>query len=186
MADLMRRRPAVLTGLAALVVIAAVVAVVAVASGGDDKSSKAVTKSSLEDPNPDNTQFHMGADAHPFAGAAPLTIKFNTATFRPSGKVKYYWRFDDGTTSTQPSPTHTFKEPGYYTVLVTARDEKGHRDGYTLITGAWPADLWATTQNRRLTKQEQLKAVREQGRRTKKRRDRLTKQGKGSLIAPQS
>jgi hypothetical protein len=173
-------------GLAALVVIAAVVVVVAVASGGDDKGAKTTAHGRLEDPNPDNKEFHMGADANPFAGAAPLTIKFSADTFRgtPGGKVKYYWRFDDGTTSTQQSPTHTFKEAGYYTVLVNVRDDHGHKDGFTLITGAWPAALWTTTQHRRLSKAEQLKAVREQSLRTKRRRDRLQKEGKGALIAP--
>lgn len=49
------------------------------------------------------------------AGCFPLTITFNNSTSSPSA---YLWDFDDGTTSTIKSPTHTFSSGGVYDVVV--------------------------------------------------------------------
>jgi PKD domain len=153
-----------------LVVVGVVVAVSAL--GGDDDGHE------KGDPFPENKNFHASADASPFAGPAPLTSNLKADAFRESGDVTYFWRFDDGTTSRDQNPVHTFKQPGYYTVLMDARDSKGNRDRFTLIMGAWPASLWNTAQRRRLTRQETLAAVRAQGKRTQARRQALKKQGK--------
>jgi hypothetical protein len=173
---LQSRRVLFLAGLG--VVLAAVLVVVAVSAlGGDDKSSHTST---LEDPQPENKEFHTFADAAPFANAAPMTSRFTAEPFNPTGDVKYYWRFDDGTTSTEQNPTHVFKEPGTYSVFVDSRDEAGHRDRYTLILGVWPKDIWQTSERRRLTQTEQLNAITAQSKRTAERRKRLRVQGKGA------
>jgi hypothetical protein len=137
------------------------------ACGGDDKPKE----SKLEDPNPDNDRFHVGADATAFGGPAPLTIKFKAQPFHESGPVHYRWRFDDGTTSEERTPVKTFKEPGYYQVLMEARDAKGS-DAWNLIVGAWPPEVWNARQgaegpvSRRVLKKLQSA----QGRRSAKRR----------------
>ena len=119
------------------------------------------------------------ADANPFAGAVPLNTEFKAKPFNPNGDVKYYWRFDDGTTSREQNPVHTFAEAGYYTVLMDARDSAGRRDRFTLILGGWPKELWGTTEKRRLTKTEQLDAVREtRAAVPTQRRARLKREGK--------
>jgi hypothetical protein len=168
-----RRFPILMVLIGVLVVVALVFAVSAISGGDDDGKEKG-------DPFPENHKFHASADASPYAGAAPLTSKLKADTFREKGNVTYFWRFDDGTTSREQNPTHTFKKPGYYTVLMDVRDEggKGEADRFTLILGAWPASLWSTSQRRRLTREETLSAVRAQGKRTQRRREALKKQHK--------
>jgi hypothetical protein len=121
--------PSVLAVLAAALLVAA--------CGGDKK--KRDTK--VPDPNPDNTVFHVGADADRFGGAAPLTVYFYSTPYHATGKVHWRWRFDDGTISEQQNPGHTFKKPGYYQVLMEARDSKGS-DAWNLILGVWPNEVW--------------------------------------------
>jgi hypothetical protein len=51
-------------------------------------------------------------------GAVPLTVTFtDTTTGGPDG---WSWDFGDGGVSTDQSPTHTYADPGYYTVTLTA------------------------------------------------------------------
>jgi PKD repeat protein len=57
---------------------------------------------------------------------APATATFANVSIVPerAGTVAYTWNFGDGTSSTEPSPTHTFKEPGAYSVnLVVVTSE---------------------------------------------------------------
>jgi PKD domain len=166
----------VLIGLVIVLIVVASVGVVLAVTGDDSSSSK--PKADKDDPFPENKQFHTGADANPYAGAVPLKTQLKAKPFHAKGDVKYYWRFDDGTTSREQNPVHTFTEAGYYTVLMDARDSSGRRDRYTLILGGWPKDLWGTSEKRRLTKSEQLNAVRAQSLRTQQRRARLKRQGK--------
>jgi hypothetical protein len=174
----------VLIALVAILIVIASVGVVLAVTGDDDSSHP---KADKDDPFPENKEFHSGADANPFAGSAPLTTQFKAKPFHAKGDVKYYWRFDDGTTSREQNPIHTFKEAGYYTVLMDSRDSSGRRDRFTLILGAWPKALWSTSERRRLTKTEQLNAVRDQSARTKARRTRLKREGKpvNDLDTPQ-
>ncbi len=61
--------------------------------------------------------------AWPTSGLVPLTVIFNNIS---SGNyVASLWRFGDGITSTQTSPTHTFTTPGTYTVTLTVSDASG-------------------------------------------------------------
>lgn len=53
-------------------------------------------------------------------GVPPLTVEFQS-----NSKHEVAWDFDDGTTSHYAGPTHTFKEPGIYTVTMTATDQHG-------------------------------------------------------------
>jgi hypothetical protein len=54
-------------------------------------------------------------------GSPPLTIQFATGS-----ELKTRWDFGDGTTSHEPAPTHTFKQPGLYTVTLTVTDTAGN------------------------------------------------------------
>jgi hypothetical protein len=118
-------------------VLAVFAAALLVAACGSDKKNE----SHVTDPNPDNTRFHVGADATRFGGPTPLTVSFASSPFHETGKVRWRWRFDDGTISEEQNPVHTFKRPGYYQVLMEARDEKG-TDAWNLILGAWPPEVW--------------------------------------------
>jgi len=53
-------------------------------------------------------------------GIPPLTVQF-----RSNSEHAVAWDFDDGTTSDQAAPTHTFKEPGVFTVAMTVTDDHG-------------------------------------------------------------
>ena len=64
----------------------------------------------------------------------------------------YRWRFDDGTTSQEQNPTHTFPRAGYYTVILDAIDEEGNNDRQTFLLGAWPPQQWSKAQRTPLTK----------------------------------
>ncbi len=174
---LRNRRVLFLAGLGVVLVAALVIGAVNVLGGDDSGSDHTAT---IEDPYPENTNFHTFADAAPFANAAPMTSRFTVTPFKAKGDVKYFWRFDDGTTSTEQNPTHVFKEPGTYSVFVDSRDESGAKDRYTLILGVWPKDIWSTSEKRRLTQTEQLNAIAAQSRRTAARRKRLKEEGRGA------
>jgi len=71
--------------------------------------------------------------ASPTSGAAPLEVKFTDNSVRNSktnSEIDYWkWEFGDGTTVTdKPNPTHTFKEPGEYTVKLTVQDKDYSQD----------------------------------------------------------
>jgi len=65
----------------------------------------------------------LSINAVPQSGNIPLTVDFsaNTNDFNPA---KYWWNFGDGYTAKGkvPSPTHTYQEPGVYTVTLTAKE----------------------------------------------------------------
>ena len=54
--------------------------------------------------------------ATPTAGCAPLSINFTS----PAGATNVLWNFQDGTSSNQQNPTHTFATKGTYVVTYTA------------------------------------------------------------------
>ncbi len=55
----------------------------------------------------------------PSIGCAPYNAVFNNTSL---GGQQFVWNFGDGTTSTDPSPTHLYSNPGTYTVHLTATD----------------------------------------------------------------
>jgi gliding motility-associated-like protein len=64
-------------------------------------------------------------------GAAPLPVNFTNAS-GPSA-VSFAWNFDDGSTETTSSPSHTFHQAGQYTVELTATNAAGCSDTYSLV-----------------------------------------------------
>jgi hypothetical protein len=134
-------------------VAAAVAAALFVAScGGDD--------------NGGGGNFGISGNADHFAGPTPLVARFSSKSKNADGDVIFRWRFDDGTTSEEQNPTHTFKRPGYYTVILDGRDESGNNDRQTFLLGAWPPKQWAEAQRTPLTKQGAKDAQRVQQART--------------------
>jgi hypothetical protein len=141
--------------------VAAVVAISLIAAGcGDDDGDG-------------GGQFKVKANAEKFAGPTPLQTRFTASASGADGDVLYRWRFDDGTTSTEPNPAHTFKRPGYYQVILDSRDESGHAARQSLLLGAWPPKQWADAQVKPFTKKSAAQAQKVQQARTDKRRAEL-------------
>jgi PKD repeat protein len=60
------------------------------------------------------------------AGPPPLTVEFTGLGLDSDGVItKYLWDFDDGNTSTDQNPIHTFKRSGTYFVRLTVTDDDG-------------------------------------------------------------
>ncbi|RXK82827.1 DUF7948 domain-containing protein [Filimonas effusa] len=55
----------------------------------------------------------------PASGCHPYTAVFNNTSL---GGQSFLWNFGDGTTSTEEYPSHTYAQPGTYTVTLTATD----------------------------------------------------------------
>jgi hypothetical protein len=94
----------------------------------------------------------VSVSADRFAGPTPLNVKFSAKPKNAEGDVHYRWRFDDGTQSEDPSPSHSFPRAGYYTVILDARDESGNNTRQSLLLGAWPPRQWSEAQTKPLTK----------------------------------
>jgi PKD domain len=108
-----------------------------------------------------------------YAGPTPLTVRLKASSKNADGKVLYRWRFDDGTATTDPEVTHTFKRAGYYQVILDARDESGNNDRESFLFGAWPPAQWEEAQHTPLTKKGALQTQQVQQKRTDERRKEL-------------
>ena len=51
----------------------------------------------------------------PLSGCVPLTVQFQDLSTEGINRI---WNFDDGNTSNEPTPTHTFEEAGTYNVML--------------------------------------------------------------------
>ncbi len=60
-------------------------------------------------------------------GIAPLSVYFDgSGSYDPDGEiVSYDWDFGDGTTDSGETVSHTFRDPGGYTVTLTVTDDQG-------------------------------------------------------------
>ena len=73
------------------------------------------------------------------SGPAPLAVAFaDTSTLRDP--AAWRWDFGDGTGSSEPSPSHTFSQPGRYAVSLTVTAADGTTsEALTLVTVTDPA-----------------------------------------------
>jgi len=75
--------------------------------------------------------------ATPSSGPAPLEVTFG-ATSTPDGAA-FSWDFGDEATATGASVTHTFQEPGLYSVRLDAEDPSGTGHLGTIVAVDGPA-----------------------------------------------
>jgi PKD repeat protein len=63
-------------------------------------------------------------------GTSDLTARFDNGSSDPDGDpLTYAWNFGDGGTSTDASPSHTYANPGTYSVGLTVNDNHGGSAG---------------------------------------------------------
>ncbi len=85
-----------------------------------------------------NLPLIAGFTGTPLQGTAPLTVQFTNWS---SGWITgFSWNFGDGGTSTLPSPSHVYTQPGTYTVSLTITAQGGGTDvetkvGYVVVSG---------------------------------------------------
>lgn len=65
-----------------------------------------------------------------YTGVYPFTVNFTNNSSLSA--VSYLWTFGDNTNSSQYSPTHTFQEPGIYTVTLVVTNANGCTDSHSL------------------------------------------------------
>jgi hypothetical protein len=128
-------------------------------------------------------KFDVKGNVDHFAGPTPLIVRFTASSKNGKGDVLYRWRFDDGTSTTNPNVTHTFKRAGYYQVILDARDESGNNTRQSLLLGAWPPRQWAEAQTKPLTKKGALATQKIQQRRTDVRHRELARTVRRKLQA---
>ena len=68
-------------------------------------------------------QFVADFSANPTGGPFPLTVSF--ADQSTGSNTSWDWDFGDGSTSTMQNPSHTYTDPGTYTVSLTVTGPEG-------------------------------------------------------------
>lgn len=75
------------------------------------------------------------------SGNTPLTVNFGANASDPEGdSISYLWRFGDGATSTQRSPSHTYSSQGEYSAIlrVTAAGQSVSAPAILITAGSAP------------------------------------------------
>ncbi len=112
------------------------------ASAGDYTISLRIANAWGENTSVKIDYVHVGAlpvanfSANTTAGPAPLAVRFTDAS---TGEITAWsWSFDDGNTSAEQNPVHTYGAPGNYTVNLTVSTGTGSamlsRPGYITVT----------------------------------------------------
>lgn len=79
--------------------------------------------------------------ATPSSGRAPLTVAFDaSASSDPDGTItSFSWSFGDGSSGSGSTTSHTFSDPGSYTVHLTVTDNAGTSASTTRSVAVQPA-----------------------------------------------
>ncbi|MCK4827665.1 PKD domain-containing protein, partial [bacterium] len=72
----------------------------------------------------ENPSLNTTVNASPTLGEVPLTVNFTGAATGGTPPYSYNWDFGDGTSSSEQNPSHTYNDPGDYTVTLTVTDSQ--------------------------------------------------------------
>ena len=79
-------------------------------------------------------------DAIPSSGRAPLNVDFKAWNSKNQKYITgYFWDFNDGSTTTDKNPTHTFRKTGEFNVKLSVKNAEGQTHSTTrkiTITGS--------------------------------------------------
>jgi gliding motility-associated-like protein len=68
-----------------------------------------------------------------YSGCLPYQAQFTNTSTQGGGVIdNFYWTFGDGNSSTDENPTHTYNNPGNYSITLKATNENGCFDVYEL------------------------------------------------------
>ncbi|MFC2142763.1 PKD domain-containing protein, partial [Acidobacteriota bacterium] len=71
---------------------------------------------------------YLKNDANPLSGDFPLTVLFAGYAMGDHPPFQFKWNFDDGSTSSEQNPVHTFNSPKNYEVLLSVTDSKNNME----------------------------------------------------------
>lgn len=78
-----------------------------------------------------------------YFGQAPHIVNFTSESYDPEKtQITYLWNFDDGSTSTQENPSHTFSKEGQYEVILYVWDALGLQGSDVLEVNILPSNLF--------------------------------------------
>lgn len=111
-------------------------------AAANPKAPAAKTPSALPANDAEIRKLLILTEAEPEDGAAPLKVHFKASVYEGDDPVKpkYLWVFGDGDTSQQQNPTHVYKKPGNYKVLVSVTDQPDRNGTDTLDIRVSPPD----------------------------------------------
>ena len=94
-----------------------------------DSDSDSTTASVEDDQQPGNEPPTANANG-PYSAITGSAIDFSSAgSSDTDGTIaSYAWNFGDGNDSSDPNPSHTYADPGIYTVTLTVTDNDGDSD----------------------------------------------------------
>jgi hypothetical protein len=122
----------------------------------------------------------------PIAGPPPVKTRFTSHASGADGPFLFHWSFDDGTTSTEQNPVHTFDKSGVYDVVLVVRNLEGKSSQRGALVGVWPQAEWASGTGKNVpligTKAVKERQVRQVAR-SKKRRAELAARLRAELRA---
>jgi chitodextrinase len=97
---------------------------------------------SLININMEEAVLALKLSANKVSAGSNEAISFTCQVIGGFAPYNYHWDFGDGQTSVEVAPTHSYKEAGSYTVVLTVTDDKGYtntlnRAAYINIISSW-------------------------------------------------
>lgn len=75
-----------------------------------------------------------------YYGRSPLTVHFTDHSL--NNPTSYFWRFGDGSTSTEKNPTHQFTRPGFYVIQERVTNAAGSDTAFSAVLVTGPGWWW--------------------------------------------